>query len=1003
MRHHNQLWNLLALCLTLGYALPALAQRTVSFGFDSPSDLSGWTLMEGGGDITWHSSDASSSSSSGSVEFRNCCGSSLVVQMSRCIPVSSPTSVTMSMRWRRDGPVPNDSMVFVFHRAFADSACSVNGQDGVFLDIPANSKPTGQWHTETTTASTGSFSAGSVIVFAGSNRREQAGFMYSYLDDIQFTFAGEDLPGGVSIDGAGSGFPGALLYLEATGTNCSPSEPLFGWNWSAPGATIHGYTDRNTIVLSWDTPGTRSVSVSHPACGSASASKQVVIDPGGPHVQLWPNASYLYQPAGTTLGATAYFMNNYGEQATTITLEADGPFFTQSPGTITLAPGAWKRIEVKGKNVAEGLHRDRTFFSGPGLTQFLIANGQLIQLLVFATEPADGEAKPDRNRVDVTGEASSVTFRNTGSLPLEAQVIATKPWIVPDEDRITIPAGGSMPVGFTIDRSLRPDADDPFGSVTGEIGLQYSTTAAASKVSGLTPSQTGGTVTASLATVIDTVAPPASAGVIPPLGSGEVALFVPGVGHVAGSVGTFISDLSMVNLTRGDTLGSLKLYFNPLPGSAGTGSQSASIASLAPNKPIALADLVGTVFKQGAQLGSLQIRSSAIDSVGVAATVFNSSDPAGTFGTTVPVVRSDRGAGPGEKTWMAGLRSDETHHTNLFIQEMTGSAVTVRTDFLGSAGNTVGTRTDTVPGFALIQLGNVVPEGAVSAALTNTGPAGQFFAYATPVDRASGDTWAVSDWPRQFGYSRSEAAVIPVAGALRGANNTFFRTDLVIMNTGSGQASGTLRSLDRTGPVIDRQISLAPSETKVYDDVTRTLFGLTDATVGHMTWTPAAGEVVITSRNFTTIEGDVATFGSGVPTVARSASLVPGAVIRFGGIEDSTLQTVGEGRPASFRTNFGIVETAGSAATVRVTVRYEVASGLASERAHAWTELDVPANGFILASNLVRSVLGEDRDQFLGDLRNVEVDFEVAGGEGRVLVFTSSVDNGTGDSILRSE
>jgi hypothetical protein len=39
-----------------------------------------------------------------------------------------------------------------------------------------------------------------------------------------------------------------------------------------------------------------------------------------------------------------------------------------------------------------------------------------------------------------------------------------------------------------------------------------------------------------------------------------------------------------------------------------------------------------------------------------------------------------------------------------------------------------------------------------------------------------------------------------------------------------------------------------------------------------------------------------------------------------------------------------------------------------------------------------------------GDLRDVlQVSFQQIGGGGRVVVFTSSVDNGTGDSLLRTE
>ncbi|HVT01914.1 MAG TPA: hypothetical protein VHL58_00900 [Thermoanaerobaculia bacterium] len=48
------------------------------------------------------------------------------------------------------------------------------------------------------------------------------------------------------------------------------------------------------------------------------------------------------------------------------------------------------------------------------------------------------------------------------------------------------------------------------------------------------------------------------------------------------------------------------------------------------------------------------------------------------------------------------------------------------------------------------------------------------------------------------------------------------------------------------------------------------------------------------------------------------------------------------------------------------------------------------------------SVLGARRQE-LGYLSNVEIDIAVISSTGAVLPYVSSVDNGTGDSILRTE
>src|SRR5262249_49943130 len=191
--------------------------------------------------------------------------------------------------------------------------------------------------------------------------------------------------------------------------------------------------------------------------------------------------------------------------------------------------------------------------------------------------------------------------------------------------------------------------------------------------------------------------------------------------------------------------------------------------------------------------------------------------------------------------------------TNFFIQETAGLGVTVQTEFLSGAGVTLGTRSDSVGPFALSQINNAAPPGAVAAILTNTsGGTGRFLAYATPVDNLSGDNWSIVDWSRQYGYAGSDAMVIPVAGVLQGANNTFFRTDVAITNTGSTQGSGTLRFVSRIGSITDRQITLGGRQSFIINDVIGTFFAAANGSVGYLLFTPATGTFVITSRTYTT-------------------------------------------------------------------------------------------------------------------------------------------------------
>ena len=68
----------------------------------------------------------------------------------------------------------------------------------------------------------------------------------------------------------------------------------------------------------------------------------------------------------------------------------------------------------------------------------------------------------------------------------------------------------------------------------------------------------------------------------------------------------------------------------------------------------------------------------------------------------------------------------------------------------------------------------------------------------------------------------------------------------------------------------------------------------------------------------------------------------------------------------------------------------------------AFKDYALAPNQFLQINGAAADILGSGRDS-LGDLRGLELDFQVISGTGAVAVFASSVDNGTGVSILRTE
>lgn len=744
---------------------------------------------------------------------------------------------------------------------------------------------------------------------------------------------------------------------------------------------------------------------------TANAIVEVFVDP---EVALSGLPQPIVQQAGTSGGSTQFVLSNVGGTATTVSLSGTGGFFDQSLETFTLSPGASQVVTVTGRAMDPGAYRGTSIPQGTGVPSGLTV---AIEMLV-SEPPVTGTpiVEPVSKRIDVAGAPGTnptgiAHFRNVGTARAEGFMTSRVPWVVPQPSLITIdPCGSSCDdpstwaaISFTIDRAQRPDGETAIGSVSGFLEFVFA--GGGSGKLGATPENSG---PPSLVSIVDTSKPPTAPGQIPPLSPGENALFVPGVGHVVGSVGLFLSDVTIANLSGSGTLGDISMFYTPL-GTGSVTSQSSTVTGVAATQPVALADVVKNVFENESQIGSLQLRSPSIRSVAVNANIFSVSNPRGTFGTTIPVLRSDRSAAAGQSYYLTGLRKSATAHTNLFIQETRGGSVDVDAQFVDVSGNVLGTKSYAVGPFQLSgdffsATNPVLPDGAVTAILTaRQGSSGAFSAYATPVDKASGDFWSVVDWNQQYQYDGTSPMIVPVAGRALGANNTFFRTDLAVVNRGGGTAVGSLRYYPREGGApIDKTITLQANQSAVFDDVVQSLFGL-DATVGYMVFTPQSGSFGVTSRTFSSEVGSEATFGTGVPTLSTGSSIRLGQTAKIGGVDDSALTTVTSGVPGSFRSNFALVETGGAPVTVRATLHYSFASaGLAARRGTAVKDFQLGASQFVLLSNVANQILGDDRAAF-GDLTNLQIDFTIINGSGAASVFVSSVDNGTGDQILRTE
>ena len=842
------------------------------------------------------------------------------------------------------------------------------------------------------------------------------------------------LPGEIAVPGAPTGktgvpraqVAGKPFTVVVNGVDSS-------FNLVTSAADMAGLTGNPEATLPPSAPlvaGARSFTVTLPASPgqtitasdltdknkSASTSPQfAVVVVNDPAVAVASLPSGLVAAAGTAGATDSYALINTGGASTTITLSQSGNFFTQSPSSFTLQPGATHRIALSTFAQPAGVYEGASIPSGPG-----VPTGLSVPVRLLSAIPVAGTvgATPTASRTEVsapvgTNPTGTVAFLNSGSATLLGILISDSPWLIPDAGVITIPPGQTVTVSFTIHRSLQPHGGNA-GSITGKLTLVFvAGTGAAALSAHVAPNDSTPPTGQVSVSVVDVAKPPVAAGTIPPLGVGEVALLVGGLRHGNG----VNADLAMVNTGLLASLNDLKLYYVS-PSSA---SQVSSLGQLPSNISVSFADVVKSVFGHDGQTGGVLLRSTSIDVLSVSARRLNTSSPRGTYASALPVFRSDRSMAGGDSVFLAGLKKGNGLHTNVCLQEAAGAAGSVKIDFLDAHGTLIGTRSDALPPFGFLEIADAAPAGAAAARITSLGPSqSRIAAYALAIDETTGDSWSLVDWNTLYGAPATDPSVLPLAGGGAGAR---MQTDLALVNktaavnrvtlkctmSGSGRHRVARKNGNSIGPATttdaliewNQTIALDPLSSTTISDLLSSTFALPSDSVGYLTITPAAG-MAITARTYKS-SAQPGTAGTGVAAIPVSSTLTAGQARYFAGIEDASPASITASAPATYRTNLGLIETAGQPASVRVTMRYYFPAGLVlSGYAASAKDFTLSPGQFLLVTDAMKAIIGDARSSF-GDLHNVQVEIRVTGGNGRVLGFIQSIDNGTGDTILRTD
>ncbi|HUP49102.1 MAG TPA: hypothetical protein VNA04_09975 [Thermoanaerobaculia bacterium] len=722
----------------------------------------------------------------------------------------------------------------------------------------------------------------------------------------------------------------------------------------------------------------------------------------------------MLQLAGAAGATDRFVIANLAGVASDVTLVNDGDFFTQTPTSFLLHPGESRVVRITALPRPEGVHEGASVLSA---TNFPAQLRIPIKLLVAAAPAGEPDVVVSRLAIDVidipgVNEEGSVDLTNHGTGTARGLLVSDAEWLIPQSGVITIDPQQTVGVSFVIDDAKRPRLELDAYALVGAVRFVYlKGSGDALRAHGTGSASTGQTQTS----VNSSTYPVPLASPIPP--SGKPVVVVPGLTKTPG----LSTRLSMIGGRPGG-FGPIKLYYLPL-GTALSGAWSVGLSGLPAGIPLSIPDSL-KLFGFDSGSGSLHVQGGEVTELAVSVRVQKVDDPRGTVGHTMPVGRSDRGAAQGVTVVLTGLQTATGTRSTIYLQEVAGSPLSARLEFVDRRGSTITSHRESLPAFGLVQLTDPVPAEAVAARITpEDNSLGRLYAVALLIDEASGDVTPLPDWRQVYGAAQAEEMIVPFISGKSDAVGSS-RTMLFITNRGQSALTGELRYV---GPLTARRravsfgahdsdlrsmsassersrtFALAAGETMTIEDATR-FFGAAVGAVGYLRIaTSDQGDVAVAARLATTPSGSSRRLGTAIPVIPPSSALRLGNKRFFASIEDAGADSVTQRVGGTFRTSLGMVEISGSEVTVRATLRFAYSfSGLTSVRGEVSKVYTLAPSELLFIPELAKEIIGQGRSE-LRDLHDLQLEIEVTGGTGSIVPYLLSTDNGSGDSVMRYE
>lgn len=241
----------------------------------------------------------------------------------------------------------------------------------------------------------------------------------------------------------------------------------------------------------------------------------------------------------------------------------------------------------------------------------------------------------------------------------------------------------------------------------------------------------------------------------------------------------------------------------------------------------------------------------------------------------LPVLRSDRSIGAGDRLVFAGAQDSAT---TLWMQEVSGNAGHVSIQYLDANGAVIGTDSGNIPAFTAAVSGAV--DGTRAIVMTNDSSApARFAGYAIINDPTTNDGWVLTDPLHQWG-SASGALIMPLVPA------TGSPTDIYMVNPSASSAAVTMQFVAAGRHRAVQQSAASPQASTIAPMSTmHTSASSSNGFVRISAGTPvsAVGRIILSASG--------ASFGSSVPAVPESVSLAAGQGKPFTAVDDASPQS----------------------------------------------------------------------------------------------------------------